>query len=214
MQRAGGDITLAWRVRPCASALDAAPAAPGTTADPLPTNIWTRSGPAAAPGFERRNLWCRGYSDIMAPGASPSFPRCALSPARRISLSARVDALADVAVVHLFRCEGQQADADNEASSPATLVSTKGHGFALWLGVGDYSGGLGTVEACRRSRVPRSRERSRTGAVSEGWPAAGTIEDLICRRHLGAVAQGLLRKAGPGAGLRGGRRGAGDGGEE
>ena len=96
------------------------------------------------------------------------------------------EALGDVALVHLFRREGQEAQAQAEA----LLTLAHEHGFALWLGFGTSLQGWALVE---RAALSGAREQREAGLVQlrEGLAALRATEaELWVPLFLGALAQG------------------------
>jgi predicted ATPase len=96
------------------------------------------------------------------------------------------EALCAVAHVHLFRREGQEAQAHAEALQTLTHE----HGFAWWLGVGMSLQGWALVECAARSGAREPREAGLV-QLREGLAAVRATEaELWVPLLLGAVAQG------------------------
>jgi tetratricopeptide (TPR) repeat protein len=88
--------------------------------------------------------------------------------------------------VHLFRCEGQEAQAHAEALQTLTHE----HGFAWWLGVGVSLQGWALVECAALSGAREQREAELV-QLREGLAALRIMEaELLVPLFLGAVAQG------------------------
>jgi tetratricopeptide (TPR) repeat protein len=129
-----------------------------------------------------QTLWYRGYPD-----QALERVRHALSVAQALShpFSLAV-ALAVVALMHLLRREGHNAQTYAEALQ--TLAHE--HGFTVWLGHGTSLQGWALVERAARSDA---REQGEAGLVQlrEGLAAVRAIEaELWVPLHLGALAQG------------------------
>ena len=132
-------------------------------------------------------LWYRGYPD-----QALERVRHALSLAQALSHPfSLAEALGHVAFVHLFRREGQEAQAQAEA----LLTLAHEHGFALWLGFGTSLQGWALVE--RAALVGcTGAERSRTRAAPGGTGGfAGHGGRAVCPTISGRVGPGLWRKA-------------------
>jgi predicted ATPase len=109
-----------------------------------------------------------------------------------------VAALRAAAFVHLFRREGQEAQAHAEA----LLTLAHEHGFAGWLGDGTSLRGWALVERAAQSGA---REQGEAGLVQlrEGLAAfQATGEELFVPLYLGAVAQGYAQGGQAEEGLR------------
>ena len=103
-----------------------------------------------------------------------------------------------VALVHLFRREGQEAHAQAEA----LLTLAHEHGFAWWLGVGTSLQGWALVERAAQSGA---REQREAGLVQlrEGLAALRATEaELWVPLFLGALAQGYAQGGQAEEGLR------------
>jgi adenylate cyclase len=99
------------------------------------------------------------------------------------------EALRAVAFVHLFRREGQEAQAQAEA----LLTVAHEHGLADWLAIGPSVQGWAFVERALRSGAQEQRE---VGLVQlrEGLAASRTTGgELYVPRLLGALAQGYAQ---------------------
>jgi hypothetical protein len=97
-----------------------------------------------------------------------------------------VVALAHVAFVHLFRREGQNAQAHAET----VLTLTREYGFAWWLGVGTSLQGWALVEHAARSEARKQKD---TGLIQlrEGLAAMRDMgTEMWVPLFLGALAQG------------------------
>jgi tetratricopeptide (TPR) repeat protein len=144
--------------------------------------------------FAAETLWCRGYSD-----QALERVRRRLSLAQALSHPfSLVAALSRVVVVHLFRRESQDAQAQAET----LLTLTHEHGFAQWLGWGTSMQGWALVE---RAVLSGAREQREAGLVHlrEGLTALRTTEaELWVPLLLGAVAQGYAQGGQVQAGLQ------------
>ena len=133
-------------------------------------------------GDAAETLWYRGYPD-----QALERVRHALSLAQALSHPLSLaEALGAVAFVHLFRREGQEAQAQAEA----LLTLAHEHGFAWWLGVGTSLQGWALVE---RAALSGAREQREAGLVQlrEGLAAVRATEaELWVPLFLGALAQG------------------------
>ena len=133
-------------------------------------------------GDAARTLWYRGYPD-------QAVERVRLARSLSQALShpfSLAQALGDVAHVHLFRREGQEAQAHAEALQ--TLAHE--HGFAQCLGFGTSLQGWALVERAVQSG---EREQREAGLVQlqEGLAAVRAMEgELWVPLFLGALAQG------------------------
>ena len=132
--------------------------------------------------FAAETLWYRGYPD-----QALERVRHLLSLAQALSHPfSLVEALGAVALVHLFRREGQEAQAQVEA----LLTLAHEHGFAWWLGAGTSLQGWALVERAAQSGA---REQGEAGLVQlrEGLAALrATGAELWVPLFLGALAQG------------------------
>jgi adenylate cyclase len=145
-------------------------------------------------GYAAETLWYRGYPDQALARA-----RQGLSLAQALSHPfSLVETLGHVAVVHLCRREGQDAQAQAEAL--VTLAHE--HGFAWWLGVGTSLQGWALGERAARSGT---REQGEAGLVQirEGL---AILRDMGAEQRvpplLGAVAQGYAHGGQAQDGLR------------
>jgi predicted ATPase len=139
-------------------------------------------------------LWYRGYPD-----QALERVRHALSLSQSLSHPlSLVTALGHVAFVHLFRREGQEAQAQTEA----LLTLTHEHGFAQWLGYGTCLQGWALVECAVQSGAREQREAGlvqlREGQAA--WRATGG--ELWVPVFLGAVAQASAQGGPEEEGLR------------
>jgi class 3 adenylate cyclase/predicted ATPase len=143
---------------------------------------------------EAETLWCRGYPDQALERA-----RRALSVAQALSHPFSLAlALGVVALVHLFRREGQDAQAQAEA----LLILAHEHGFAGWLGYGTSLQGWALVE---RAALSSAREQGEAGLgqLQEGMAAVrATGAELWVPVFLGALAQGYAQGGQAEEGLR------------
>jgi class 3 adenylate cyclase/predicted ATPase len=133
-------------------------------------------------GFAAQALWCRGY-----PAQALERVRHALSVAQaRLHPLSLVAVLGAVALVHLFRREGQEAHAQAEA----LLTLTHEHGLVQWLSWGTSLQGWALVE---RTVPSGAREQGEAGLVQllDGLAAERSTEaEMWIPLFLGALAQG------------------------
>jgi predicted ATPase len=133
-------------------------------------------------GDGAKALWYRGYPDQ----ALARVRHClslAQALAHPLSLA---EALCAVAHVHLFRREGQEA----QAHAAAVQTLTHEQGFAWWWGVGISLQGWALVEG---TALSGAREQGEAGLVQlrEGLAAVRAMEaELWVPLLLGALAQG------------------------
>ena len=136
-------------------------------------------------GDAAKTLWYRGYPD-----QALERVRHALSLAQALSHPLSLaEALGHVAHVHLFRREGQEAQAQAEA----LLTLAHEHGFARWLGFGTSLQGWALVE---RAVLSGAQEQREAGLVQlrEGLAAVRATEaELWVPLFLGALAQGYAQ---------------------
>jgi class 3 adenylate cyclase/predicted ATPase len=144
--------------------------------------------------FAAETLWCRGYPD-----QALARIHHGLSLAQALSHPFSLgDALAAVARVHLFRREGQDAQAHAEA----LLTLAHEHGFAFFSAWGTSLRGWALVERAARSGAREQREAG-LGQLREGLAARRALEgELYVPRLLGALAQGYAQGGQAQAGLR------------
>jgi class 3 adenylate cyclase/predicted ATPase len=133
-------------------------------------------------GFSAHALWCQGYSD-----QALERVRQVLSLAQTLAHPfSLVDALNHVALVSLFRREGQ--DAPTQVETLLTLAHE--HGFALWLGVGMTLQGCALVERGTWSGTQEQREAGLV-QLQEGLAALRDTEaEIYVPLYLGVLAQG------------------------
>jgi tetratricopeptide (TPR) repeat protein len=127
-------------------------------------------------------LWYRGYPD-----QALDRVRQALSLTQVLSHPlSLVTALGHLSMVHLFRREGQDAQAQAEA----LLTLTHEHGFAQWLAYGMSVQGWALIECTAQAGAQKQREAGfvhiREGLAA--WQAAGG--ELWSPLFLGSLAQG------------------------
>jgi predicted ATPase len=132
--------------------------------------------------FAAETLWCRGYPD-----EALTRVRHILSVAQALphpfSLAAT---LFGMALVHLSRREGQEAQAYTET----LLTLTHEHGFANWLGWGRSLQGWALVEQAVQSGAWEQREAG-LGQLQEGLATLQATEvEVYVPLFLGALAQG------------------------
>jgi class 3 adenylate cyclase/predicted ATPase len=145
-------------------------------------------------GYAAETLWCRGYPDQALARVRHTLS-LAQAQAHPLTL---VEALGAVATVHLFRREGQEAQAQAEA----VLTLAHEHGFAWWLACGTSLRGWALVERAARSGA---REQREAGLVQlrEGLAAwRATEAELWVPQFLGAVAQAYAQGGQAEDGLR------------
>ena len=155
-------------------------------------------------GFAAETLWYLGYPD-----QALERVRHALSLAQALSHPfSLAAALGAVALVHLFRREGQEAQAQAEA----LLTLAHEHGFALWLGYGTSLQGWALVERAAQSGA---REQREAGLVQlrRGWLLCGPRGQSYGSHYFWARWPGLWARRPGRRRAEGARRGAGDGGE-
>lgn len=117
---------------------------------------------AMALGYAAKTLWYRGFPDQALEQA-----RYALSVAQVLSHPFSVaEALRAVAFVHLFRREGQEA----QAQADALLTLVREHGLVEWLAIGPSVRGWAFVERVLRSRAQEQRATG-LGQLREGLTA-------------------------------------------
>ncbi|MBI3796867.1 MAG: AAA family ATPase [Deltaproteobacteria bacterium] len=143
--------------------------------------------------YAAETLWCRGYPD-----QALERVRHGLSVAQALSHPfSLAEALGAVARVHLFRREGQDAQAQAEA----LLTLAHEHGFPDWLGWGMSLQGWALVE---RASLSGAREQGEAGLVQlrEGLTALRAIgAELWVPLLLGALAQASAQGGQAQAGL-------------
>jgi tetratricopeptide (TPR) repeat protein len=145
-------------------------------------------------GDAAKILWYRGYPDQ----ALERVRHClALAQALEHPMSLS-EALCAVAHVHLFRREGQEA----QAYAEAVQTLTHKHGIAWWLDVGIGLQGWARVECAARSGAQEQREAGLV-QLREGLAAMRAAEaELWVPLLLGAVAQGYAQGSQAQDGLR------------
>jgi tetratricopeptide (TPR) repeat protein len=145
-------------------------------------------------GDAAKIFWYRGYPDQ----ALERVRHC-LALAQTLSHPLSLaEALCAVAHVHLFRREGQEAQAHAEA----VQTLTHEHGFAWWLGVGIGLQGWALVECAARSGA-RGQGEAGLVQIREGLAAVRATEaELWVPLLLGALAQGFAQGGQAQEGLR------------
>jgi predicted ATPase len=144
--------------------------------------------------FAAETLWFRGYPDQALERARHGLS-LAQALAHPFSLA---EVLGAVARVHLFRREGQEAQAQAEV----LLTLAHEHGFPWWLGVRTSLQGWALVE---RAALSGAREQREAGLVQirEGLVAMrATGAELWVPLFLGALAQGYAQGGQAKDGLR------------
>ncbi len=135
--------------------------------------------------FAAETLWCRGYPD-----QALERVRHGLSLAQALSHPfSLAETLGAVALVHLFRREGQEAHAQAET----LLTLAHEHGFAFCWACGTSLQGWALVERAAQSGA---REQGEAGLVQlqEGLAARRAMEaELLVPLLLGSWAQGYAQ---------------------